>query len=77
MATTDTSKETLGQFRVENIVALGFDRADAERLSEAFRDVIVVQKKVARRYQLRVDHHYLRSLLNAGATHDQVTRIVL
>lgn len=77
MATTDTTVETLEAYRVAQIEELGFDHDQAESLSQAYYDTTLVQKGVTTTYKLRMDHHYLRKLLDAGASHEQILRICL
>lgn len=77
MATTDTSNSTLTPFRVAMLEELGFSASEAEALSNSFYDVSVKDPKsgLSRIYRIRVDHHYVRRMLNAGATPEQVLAI--
>lgn len=79
MATTDTNKQSLEEHRVMMLEELGFSNEEAVKLDQSYRTSIVKGKKRVedRRYEIRVDHHYVRKLLDAGATKDQVLRIVL
>lgn len=79
MATTDTNKQSLEEHRVTMLEELGFSNEEATKLDQSYRTSVVKGKKRAedRRYEIRVDHHYVRKLLDAGATKDQVLRILL
>jgi hypothetical protein len=76
--TTDLDGDTTHEWRVATIEELGFTATQAEFL--ALTTYFVYPRGTngqRRRYEVRVDHHYLRKLLDAGATHDQVLLIVL
>lgn len=79
MATTDTNKQSLEEHRVTMLEELGFSNEEASKLDQSYRTSVVKGKKRVedRRYEIRVDHHYVRKLLEAGATKDQVLRILL
>jgi len=79
MATTDTNKQSLEEHRVTMLEELGFSNEEATKLDQSYRTSVVKGKKRVedRRYEIRVDHHYVRKLLEAGATKDQVLRILL
>jgi Holliday junction resolvasome RuvABC DNA-binding subunit len=75
MATTDTNNNTLEAYRVATLEELGFSKEEAEKLSASFYSVTVGGKdknSVARTYLMRVDHHYVRKMLDRGATREQV-----
>jgi hypothetical protein len=78
MATTDTTRESLEDFRVAMLEELGFTKEQSILLSEAQRTCTVKGVKGApnRYYSIRVDHHYVRGLLDRGATTEQVLRIL-
>lgn len=73
MATTDTTKESLIDYRIATIEELGFSTEQATLLEAMNRTVYVKD----RRYERKIDSHYLRKLIDAGATKEQVLAIVL
>jgi hypothetical protein len=77
MATTDTNTESLEEFRVAQIEELGFTHDEALVLSASYYPKTLVKSKVARTYQMRVDWHYLRNLLNAGWTKEQIIKVLI
>lgn len=79
MATTDTDTQSLESFRVAMLEELGFSKDEAESLSGAYYQVKVPARKGqgVRRYDMRVDHHYVRRMMDAGATREQILRIIL
>lgn len=79
MATTDADKESLKEHRVARLEELGFTEEESIKLDECFRTAVVKGKtrQLDRRYEVRVDYHYVRKLINAGATKDQILRILL
>jgi hypothetical protein len=77
MATTDTDKETLHDYRISSLERLGFSDVQAEVLADSFYRVYVTGSKGQKKaYNVRVDWHYCRKLLEAGATHQQVVSIL-
>jgi hypothetical protein len=79
MATTDTTNESLTSYRVAMLEELGFSKPEAEALSECYYDVTLKAKSKndkIRTYRIKVDHHYVRKMLNAGATRVQVLDIL-
>lgn len=78
MATTDTSTEALTEHRVAMIEELGFSKDEAQLLSETYYTVRVKGEKGKedRHYPMRVDHHYIRKMLEGGATREQVIQIL-
>jgi len=77
MATTDTSEQTLQEYRVMMFEEIGFSSEDAEKLSQAHRSVSVKSKNGFRNYDVRIDYHYVQKMLDNDATKDQVLRILL
>lgn len=79
MATTDTNNELLSDYRVEMIEELGFSNEEAKQLSAAYYTQKIKGKKGSpdRLYDLRVDHHYIRKLMDNGATREQILAILL
>ena len=55
----------------------GFSSEEAEKLSQAYRNVSVKSKDSARNYDVRIDYHYVQKMIDNGATKDQVLRILL
>jgi hypothetical protein len=56
---------------------LGFTNVQAQWLTNSFRTVYVRNSKgITKTYRVRVDWHYCRKLLRAGATHRQIYDIL-
>lgn len=79
MATTDTDNQVLDDFRVTMIEELGFSHEEAVKLAEAYYTQSIKGPKGGepRQYDLRVDHHYIRRLMDKGATREQILKILL
>lgn len=77
MATTETTIETLTDWRVSQLEELGFSKDQSIILERATKIVTVnaTDKKPVRRYTLTLDWHTVRGHLDAGATHEQIMRI--
>ena len=77
MATVDTTADSLFAYRVSTMEELGFSTEDALRLVTAKR--AKPHKEAGRTfwYDVPVTWHYVASLLDAGATHDQILRILI
>jgi uncharacterized membrane protein YdcZ (DUF606 family) len=78
MSTTETSYESLKAWQTALLEELGFSQTQAIALSAAKVAALVKDKNgVTHTYQRAVDHHYVRKLLEAGATHAQVVAILI
>lgn len=77
MMTTPTETETVEAYRVAMFEELGFAKEEAGQLAEAHYTVMVKDAKgVEHPATQRVDHHYVRHMLDGGATREQVLQIV-
>lgn len=78
MATTEIDKESLAGYRITMIKELGFSKEEAEKLADSFYSKTLKQSKgVSVTYQMKVDHHYIRRMMDNGATKEQVLAILL
>ncbi len=79
MATTDMTNQTISSYRIAMIEELGFNTLEAAALSDAYYDQTVKDAKTKqdRGYRMRVDHHKIRKMMEAGATKTQVLDILL
>jgi hypothetical protein len=79
MATTDTSEVKLFQYRVAMMEELGFSGSDAVQLAEA-KKFVTTRSKVDGRlyiYEVPVYWGHIADMLEAGATQEQILRIIL
>jgi hypothetical protein len=78
MATTDTDKDSLQEHRISSLMRLGFSEVQSTVLADSYYRVhnVTGSKGVKKSYSIRVDWHYCRKLLEAGATHQQVVSIL-
>lgn len=77
MATTDTTAESLTDFRVAMVEELGFSTDEATKLTDSFRHKTLKDAAgFTRTYEIRVDHHYIRKMMNGGATKEQILAIL-
>lgn len=71
-------KNSLWQHRVSMIEEMGFSAPDATKLEKAIKTVIVVDRHgQPRRYEVPISWHDVAKLIEAGATQEQVLRILL
>lgn len=73
MVTTDS----LYEYRVARLEELGFSKKDAQDLAEATQ--IVIRESDLSKYEYEVPIYWksIADMLEAGATHDQILRILL
>lgn len=76
MATTATTEESLTTYRVAMMEELGFSTEDSLKLVEATKAIPNVEGNRTYWYDVPVTWHDVDKLLKAGATHEQVMRIL-
>lgn len=72
MAVLD-SKTSLWMHRMSMIEEMGFNAADAAKLEKAVKTISIKE----RRYEVPISWHDVAKLIEAGATQEQVLRILL
>lgn len=78
MATTDTTGSSLEAFRIAMIEELGFSTEEATSLAASFYSKTLKDSAgFNRTYNQKVDHHFIRKMMNAGATKEQVLAILI
>jgi hypothetical protein len=76
MATTDTSADALFEHRLSMIIEQGFNMEDALTLVRSTKLVSNAEGDRTYFYELPVSWHDVAKLKEAGATNDQILRIL-
>jgi hypothetical protein len=76
MATTDTSADKLFEYRLSMMISLGFNMEEALTLTRAKKTVVIKKAHRTYEHQIQVQWHDVDKLKKAGATNEQIIKIL-